>query len=128
MPENKILKSLQASQRWADVDQTTQTNYSFAAGVWLWSGGENKGSWYFVTLPEALAQTIKNSYGQTHARRNGLVRVEAKIGQTTWQTSLLWHNPSKSYLLALKAAVRKAEDVHVDETRTIEFKILPMGQ
>jgi len=129
MTDNKILKSLHASQRWAEAAQVNSSPayYHFTAEVWLWSGGEAKASWYFVTMPEALGQTIKQNYGQTHASRNGLIRVEAKIGQTKWQTSLLWHNPTKSYLVALKAAVRKSEEVTVGEKLTLEFSPLPIG-
>ena len=134
MSNDKVLKSLKASQNWAAPDLTaddthhTPESHSFTADVWLWSNGADKGSWHFVTMPEDLGQTIKTTYGKTHASRNGLIRVEAQIGTTSWKTSLLWHNPTNSYLVALKAAVRKKEDIIVGEALTLSFKVMPLGQ
>ena len=128
--DDKVLKSLKASQRWdqTDADSPQQSeHFSFNAQVWLWSGGENKGSWFFVTLPEDLGQKIRKRFNNTHASRNGLIRAEVQIGQTVWKTSLLWHNPTNSYLVALKAAVRKAEALDKGDDVTVQFKILPLG-
>ena len=129
MNKDQVLKSLKASAEWSEATSYDEGGeFVVSAEVWLWSGGGDKGSWHFVTLPEDMAAEILESYGQTHASRNGLIRVEAKVGKTAWQTSLLKHNPSKSYLIALKAAVRKAESITAGEMLTLRFKVIPFGK
>ena len=130
--DSKVLKSLQASQRWAEPEEVEKPleAMSFEAEVWLWSSPESSekgGSWHFVTMPEPQGLEIKNTFGKTHANRNGLVRVSAQIGKTQWKTSLLWHNPTRSYLVALKASVRKAESIQKGDVITVKFTILPLG-
>ncbi len=41
----------------------------------------------------------------------GSVRVEATIGKTSWKTSIFPDSRSGTYLLPLKASVRRAEDL-----------------
>lgn len=66
------------------------------------------GAWYFVTLPLDAADEIR----ATNERRGfGSVRVRATIGTTAWDTSVFPDAQSGSYLLPVKAAVRRAEGV-----------------
>jgi hypothetical protein len=83
-------------------------SYSFRAKLWRWKG-EAPASWVFVTLPAEVAFSIKC---EAEKRSWGSVAVEAKIGNTTWRTSLFPEKASGSYLLPVKAAVRKAEGLH----------------
>lgn len=78
---------------------------------WLYSG---KGAWYFVSLPSECAAEISYfSKALNGGKRTGWgsVKVTAQIGNTVWQTSLFPDGKSKSYLLPIKAAVRKAENI-----------------
>ena len=62
--------------------------------------------WHFVTLPREVADRIR-----PHAVKVGFgsVRVQACIGDTAWKTSLFPDKKSGSYLLPVKAEVRKKE-------------------
>ena len=70
--------------------------------LWLWTG-EN-GSWHFITVPAELADEIK-AHGLAAMRGFGSVRVEARIGEVIWRTSVF---PMKSggYILPVKAGGR----------------------
>ena len=55
--------------------------------VWIWKGGEGSGRWYFVTVPEEESNDIRaHAFG--NPRGFGSVRVEAKIGEVGWRTSV----------------------------------------
>jgi hypothetical protein len=75
-----------------------------ATGPLLRWGGD--GAWCFLTLPVDLADEIR---GRTERVGFGSVRVTATIGATTWSTSVFPDKESGSYVLLVKAAVRRAE-------------------
>lgn len=88
-----------------------QHTVDFSALCWLYSG---KGAWYFVTLPQDSAAEISYfSKALNGGKRTGWgsVRVTVQIGKTVWQTSLFPDSKNKSYVLPIKAAVRKAENI-----------------
>ncbi|MFO1184592.1 MAG: DUF1905 domain-containing protein [Bauldia sp.] len=78
---------------------------AFRGQLWMWSG---KGAWFFVSLPQEDAERIRFFTG---GRRRGFgsLRVKARIGDTTWRTSIFPDTKSGSYLLPVKADVREAE-------------------
>ena len=82
------------------------STHRFSAEVWRHSG--MSGSWYFLTLPPDAADEIRAT---TEHRGFGSVRVRATIGTTSWETSVFPDTRSGSYLLPVKAAVRRAQDL-----------------
>lgn len=78
---------------------------TFTAPLWLWNG---KGAWHFVTLPVDDSQIIRMAVPR---RGWGSVRVKARIGDTSWATSIFPDSKSGAYLLPVKADVRKAEGI-----------------
>jgi Domain of unknown function (DUF1905) len=86
----------------------------FSAPCWYYGG---KAAWYFVTLPEREAAEIAYfSQFIVGGKRAGwgLVRVSVQIGKTCWDTSIFPDRKRNSYLLPIKAAVRKAENIEKD--------------
>lgn len=83
--------------------------------IWYWRG---PAPFYFVTVPEGPSQDIRDvadevSYGW------GAIPVRARIGITTWQTSMF---PKQDlYALPVKIAVRRAEQV--DEGDVVSVRI-----
>ncbi len=82
-----------------------QSAFVFQAVLWRYAGPT---AWYFVTLPLAVAAQIR-----PHAAKVGFgsVRVRACIGGTSWKTSVFPDKASGSYLLPVKAPVRKQESL-----------------
>ena len=91
-----------------------QHTVDFTAVCWLYSTASGKGAWYFVSLPQDGAAEISYlSKAMNGGKRTGWgsVKVTAQIGKTVWQTSLFPDSKNKSYVLPIKAAVRKAENI-----------------
>src|SRR5678816_2748664 len=74
--------------------------------IWRYEG---PGGWFFVTIDKKTAQGIR-FFSESRTAAAGSVKVRAKLGKTSWDTSLF---PTKAgeYLLAIKAPVRKKENV-----------------
>jgi Domain of unknown function (DUF1905) len=102
-----------------------QHTVDFTAICWLYSG---KGAWYFVTLPQDSATEISYFSKVLNGGKCtgwGSVRVTVQIGATVWQTSLFPDSKNKSYVLPIKVAVRKAENII--EGNSVEVRVsLPM--
>ncbi len=85
----------------------------FSAPLSCWTGGQS-GVWYFLHAEGAAAEAIAGhalmrrlELGQ--ARGFGSVRVEAQIGESRWRTSVFPNKGQESWMLPVKAAIRKAE-------------------
>jgi hypothetical protein len=82
--------------------------------LWRWTSSSGTGSWHFLTIDgeagEALSATALMRRLERSIGGFGSLKVEARIGDSTFRTSLF---PSKSegWLLPVKASVRKAEGV-----------------
>ena len=95
-------------------------SFTFHEPLWQYPG---KGSWHFITLPEATAREVDFYFG--HLRKGwGSLPVHAQIGEVVWETSIFPDKKSKSYLLPVKVAVRKRAQlkagVSIDVQVTIE--------
>lgn len=94
--------------------------YKVRGKVWLWPG--EQGVWHFVHVDKKTSETIKAKH--TRVRRGfGSVRVIATIGKTSWKTSIFPDSRSGTYLLPLKAAVRRAEGLSEGDTITFSLNI-----
>lgn len=93
--------------------------YTFQAKIWLYDG---PAAWHFVTLPQKLAAEIMLFYG-TQAKSFGSIGVTATIGKTSWKTSIFRDTKSHSYVLPLKAEVRKKEELRADQLIKVVLKI-----
>jgi hypothetical protein len=94
--------------------------YEFDAKVWVYPG---EAAWYFVTLPKDVAREIDFEHGH-HKAGFGSLRVQVIIGQTTWQTSIFTDTKSSSYMLPLKATVRKAEGIEAGSKVSVKLEII----
>ncbi len=93
--------------------QPAQLTVEFKAKVWRW---KSSGGWHFVTLPTSAAAKVRAACASTKRGGWGSIPVRVKIGDIEWETALFPHGETKSYLFAIKAVVRKAEDI-VDGSR-----------
>jgi hypothetical protein len=101
----------------------------YLAKLWRWQGPEGTAAWHFLILDGAAGEAIaaheamrRLEFGS--ARGFGSVKVQAQIGETRWATSAF---PSKShdgYLLPVKLAVRKAEDLAAGDLVAVELHLL----
>lgn len=89
------------------------------ARLWLYEG---PGGWHFVTLPVARAKEIRTS---TSGKRRGWgsVPVTVTIGSSTWKTSVFPDRRSSSYVLPVKAGVRRKENLAEGDLVTMKLEV-----
>lgn len=89
--------------------------FTVTAPLWRWQSATAPAAWFFVTIAGAAADGLRMAAmtGQWLDGRKGFgsARVEANIGETRWKTSVFPHKESGGWLLPVKAAVRKAEEL-----------------
>jgi hypothetical protein len=93
----------------------------FTSLLWIWKG-EAAGRWYFLTVPEDQSVEIK-AHAVGSPRGFGSVRVEARINDVTWRTSVFPLN-SGGYILPVKAEIRKKAGLSTGDELTVELELL----
>lgn len=93
-------------------------SYEFTAKPYLYSSSADMIGWTFVSLPKELSLEIRNNFKWLEEGW-GRMKVTAKIGGTEWQTAIWFDTKQDTYLLPLKAVVRKKEKISHDEVVNI---------
>src|SRR5690606_10536964 len=86
--------------------------YQFSAIVWQYKGD---GAWHFVSLPLEIAKEIRENL-QWMEEGWGRLKAVAKIGETQWDTAIWFDTKHQTYILPLKATIRKKENIRADES------------
>jgi hypothetical protein len=94
-----------------------ETRFSFEAEVIYWRGPS---PYFFVAVPEPQAAELRQvanavTYGW------GMVPVSAKIGEVAFTTALF--PKDETYLLPLKAAVRRETNVTAGDRVAVEMTV-----
>lgn len=89
----------------------------FSGPIWYWRG---PAPFYFVTVSEEGSHELKAVSGAV-TYGWGMIPVTARIGGTVWRTSLF--PKDGRYVLPLKAAVRKAEDLSEGDDVAIRLEL-----
>lgn len=96
-----------------------QNAFSFLAPVWLYPG---MAGWHFVSLPEDLTEEINFLFADLK-RGWGSIPVLVTVGSSEWKTSIFPDKKSGSYLLPLKANVRKKENIQAKDVISVSLLI-----
>ena len=82
--------------------------FEIVATIWRWRPNEKGGGWHFLTIDGQIAAEMRfAALGRTGGF--GSIKVEARIGQTNWRTSVFPQRESGGFILPIKADVRKRE-------------------
>lgn len=94
----------------------------FGAELWIWAARRGE-SWTFVSLPVDASEEIRHL---TAGERRGFgsVRVRATIGTSTWQTSIFPDGTRNAYVLPIKKAVRKAQQLDAGDAATVRVELI----
>lgn len=106
-------------------EEKTGNRYVFTEKVWIYPG--EAAVWHFVTLPKTLAREIRERSAGVR-RGFGSLPVEVTIGATTWRTSIFPDKREDSYLLPLKADVRRREGIRDRDTVKVAITLRPSGR
>jgi hypothetical protein len=98
-------------------------SFSFIGQCWLWQS--KAAAWHFIHLPQDKSEEIKFFNENLTAKKRGwgAVRVQVTIGQSVWETSIFPHKESKAYILPIKSAVRKAENIQIGDSLAVSLEI-----
>ena len=89
------------------------TTYRCNAKIWLYPS--EKASWHFITIPKNIADKMRAT--QQGPRRGwGAIRVQARIKDTIWETSMFPDSRTGTFLLPIKKSIRNEEDLVVGDT------------
>src|SRR5208282_5421863 len=96
--------------------------FQFEAEVIYWRGPS---PFFYAPLPLDHAAAIRRvaklvTYGW------GVIPVEARVGETLFRTSLF--PKDETYLLPLKAAVRRKANITVGDAIVVEMTVQPAGR
>lgn len=94
---------------------------NFTGTLWLHPG---KGGWTFITLPQDCADQIRFYTGSKKGRAWGMIKVKARIGNSGWSTTIWPDKASGSFLLPVKAAVRKGEKLSAGDQVEVSLTVL----
>lgn len=99
----------------------TPVLFTFDAELWIWDARRDE-SWTFVSLPADASEVI-GDVAAGPRRGFGAVKVRARLGATTWTTSI-FPDSERGYVLPVKKAVRKAEAVEAGDTATVTVELI----
>lgn len=85
--------------------------YEFTAKIWLHAA---PGGWHFVSLPYGLSKEISDNL-KSEEEGWGRLKATAKIGNSEWETAIWFDTKLNTYLLPIKAGIRKKEKLAVDK-------------
>lgn len=85
--------------------------YQFVATIWQYTGPTG---WHFVSLPRHITSEIRESL-KFQEEGWGRMKATARIGQTEWETAIWFDTQHHTYLLPLKAAIRKKEALELNQ-------------
>ena len=77
---------------------------------------ERENGWYFVSVPSGLSKP------HAHLADRGLIAVTARVGNTSWPTSLLPMGDG-THFIALPAKVRSKENLTLGKEVEVSFEI-----
>ena len=78
------------------------------------------GGWYFVSLPQTLSTVIRENL-KFQEEGWGRMKCKAKINNTEWESAIWFDTKLDTYILPLKAAVRKKEDIKIDDLINLQL-------
>ena len=85
--------------------------YEFTAKTWQYLA---LNGWYFVSLPTEISTEIRENL-KWQEEGWGRLKATAKIGNSQWETAIWFDTKHKTYLLPLKADIRKKENIETDK-------------
>ena len=90
--------------------------FQFNGSIWQYS--TLKGSWYFVSLPMEIAEEIRENL-KWQEEGWGRLKATAKINHAEWETAIWFDTKMKTYLLPLKADIRRKEKLDIGNSVSI---------
>lgn len=89
--------------------------YDFTSKIWKYTG---QAGWHFISLPKNLAKEIRANL-KWQEEGWGRLKVIAKIGESEWQTAIWFDTKMNTYLLPIKAEIRRKEHLENGDDKKV---------
>lgn len=100
------------------------TEHTFTAELWVWDA-RRQDTWTFVTVPPDVTAAVEDEADASGPRAGfGSVKVEVRIGATTWRTSVFPDSASGCFAMPVKRAVREANGVEAGDSVEVTLRVL----
>ncbi|GAA4768921.1 MULTISPECIES: DUF1905 domain-containing protein [Flavobacterium] len=93
--------------------------YDFSAKIWQYNGPNG---WHFVSLPQEISKEIRENL-KWQEEGWGRLKATAKIGSVEWKTAIWFDTKQNTYLLPLKADIRKKCKLEKDQRISISILV-----
>ncbi|WP_200799145.1 DUF1905 domain-containing protein [Tenacibaculum agarivorans] len=93
--------------------------YEFSSILWKHS---SSGGWHFVSLPKDISKEIRTHH-QWLEEGWGRMKTTAKINGFAWETSIWFDTKLDTYLLPVKAEIRKKAKLAIGQDIKISITI-----
>ena len=98
---------------------TGSIRYEFSDRMWQ---HPSPGGWYFVSLPESVSKEIRDNL-KWQEEGWGRMKVLARTGGLEWETAIWFDTKHRTYLLPVKAAIRKKADLSTHRETEFEIRV-----
>ncbi len=94
-------------------------HYHYPAKIWKHNAPN---SWYFVSLPKAISKEIRANL-QWQEEGWGRMKITASIKNVQWQTAIWFDTKLDTYLLPLKAEIRKKLRLKLEQEIEVDLYV-----
>ncbi len=94
-------------------------NYDFSNSIWRSS---ETGGWYFVSVPKDMSAEIRKHL-QWQEEGWGRMKATAKVNAVEWDTAIWFDKKQETYLLPLKAAIRKKANLQLGDRIAVRILV-----
>jgi len=101
-----------------DFVKNDRMQYEFIATFQRYKEEDDCG-WNFLFMPKKLAEEIRANF-KWREEGWGRMKVVAKIGDSEWKTSIWFDKKHDTYLLPVKAEIRKKEKIEMEVGKEIK--------
>ena len=97
--------------------------HTFVADLWIWDA-RRQDTWTFVTVPPEISTALEDVAEARGPRAGfGSIRVEVRVGPSTWRTSVFPDSGSGCFVLPIKKSVRAANGVGAGDPITVALRV-----
>lgn len=99
-----------------------ERTFTFTAKLWRWQS-ETATAWHLITLPQEPSDAIKFFFPRKGGGF-GSIRVQVTIGDSQWRTSIFPDSKSGTFVLPVKAVIRKAEKISDGDEVKVKLEVI----
>ena len=93
--------------------------YDFSARLWQ---DPSPGGWFFISIPKNISKEIRENL-KWQEEGWGRMKASVAIDKLEWDTAIWFDKKMDTYLLPIKAEIRRKVNLQLDDTITLTIWI-----